>query len=205
MSTLEEEKREFERIMRDEHKKDLAGLAETEALMGRHHIDVKATHDIAELEAQLAQEMEARIVAARVADAERKRAEQAEAERDEAVDRRRAWKKNAEACSTVANRFKAENTRLQEWVHDLQSVMYINCVYCGHRYGPEDEVPATMADALKEHIEQCPKHPMSALKAENAKLREACQEVVDAWDKEIEGDLVDGAVARCVDALDPSE
>jgi len=52
----------------------------------------------------------------------------------------------------------------QQWVHDLQSGMYINCVYCGHRYGPQDEVPATMADALKEHIEQCPKHPMSKLK-----------------------------------------
>ena len=42
--------------------------------------------------------------------------------------------------------------------------MYINCVYCGHRYGPDSEVPAAMADVLKEHIEQCPKHPMSALK-----------------------------------------
>jgi hypothetical protein len=41
--------------------------------------------------------------------------------------------------------------------------MYINCVYCGHRYGPDDEIPATMADVLKEHIAQCPKHPMSQL------------------------------------------
>ena len=49
----------------------------------------------------------------------------------------------------------------QRHVDDLQSGMYINCVYCGHRYGPKDEVEATMADALKEHIEQCPKHPMS--------------------------------------------
>lgn len=56
---------------------------------------------------------------------------------------------------------RSEIERLQQWIHDLQSGMYINCVYCGHRYGPQDEVPATMADALKEHIAQCPKHPMS--------------------------------------------
>ena len=25
---------------------------------------------------------------------------------------------------------------LRQWIDDLQSGMYINCVYCGHRYGP---------------------------------------------------------------------
>ena len=64
----------------------------------------------------------------------------------------------------------AEVERLKAWVNDCQAGMYINCVYCGHRYGPDDEVPATMADVLKAHIEQCPEHPMSALKAENTKL-----------------------------------
>lgn len=54
--------------------------------------------------------------------------------------------------------------KLREWVNDLQSGMFINCVYCGHRYGPNDEVPASMADVLKEHIPQCPEHPMSHLK-----------------------------------------
>ena len=54
-----------------------------------------------------------------------------------------------------------ENKRLQQWVKDLQSGMYINCVYCGHRYGPNDEVPASMADVLKAHIEKCPEHPLS--------------------------------------------
>lgn len=56
--------------------------------------------------------------------------------------------------------------RQQQWINDLQSGMYVNCVYCGHRYGPADEVPASMADVLKQHIEQCPEHPMSKLKAE---------------------------------------
>lgn len=63
---------------------------------------------------------------------------------------------------------RAEIERLQQWVNDLQAGMFINCVYCGHRYGPDDEVPATMADVLKEHVEQCPEHPMSALRAQVA-------------------------------------
>ncbi len=66
---------------------------------------------------------------------------------------------------------RAEVERLQQWIHDLQSGMYINCVYCGHRYGPADNVPATMADVLKKHVEQCPKHPMSELRAERDELK----------------------------------
>jgi DNA-directed RNA polymerase subunit RPC12/RpoP len=71
---------------------------------------------------------------------------------------------------------RQEFRRMQEWVNDLQSGMYINCVYCGHRYGPSDEVPASMAEVLKEHIERCPKHPMSALKRE---LEEAQERIDD--------------------------
>lgn len=61
------------------------------------------------------------------------------------------------------NKLETDNRKLQQWVSDLQSGMYINCVYCGHRYGPKDEVPASMADVLKKHIETCPDHPMSNL------------------------------------------
>ncbi len=50
---------------------------------------------------------------------------------------------------------KQENERLQEWVNDLQSGMYVNCVYCGHRYGPNNETPAIMSEVLYEHIRQC--------------------------------------------------
>lgn len=71
-----------------------------------------------------------------------------------------------------------ENLRLRRWIDDLQSGMYVNCVYCGHRYGPGETTPVSMADALKAHVEQCPKHPMSALKAENAKLKETLDERV---------------------------
>lgn len=54
--------------------------------------------------------------------------------------------------------------RLEKWVADLQDGMQINCVYCGHHYGPNSEVPASMADVLKEHVERCPEHPMSKLR-----------------------------------------
>ncbi len=67
---------------------------------------------------------------------------------------------------------------LKQMVADVQSGMYINCVYCGHRYGPKGSQAATvkdglpMAEALKAHIEQCPEHPMFKLKVELEKLRE---------------------------------
>lgn len=66
----------------------------------------------------------------------------------------------------------AERNRLQQWIDDLQSGMYVNCVYCGHRYGPRETTPVSaveadaagtpsMADALRTHIVTCVKHPMS--------------------------------------------
>ena len=77
----------------------------------------------------------------------------------------------------------SEIVQLQNWVNDLQVGMYINCVYCGHRYGPDTEVPASMADVLKEHIEKCLKHPLfqakkeiEQLKKENEWLLERCAE-----------------------------
>jgi hypothetical protein len=50
-----------------------------------------------------------------------------------------------------------------KWIADLQSGMFINCVYCGHRYGRADQLPASKAEVLKQHIAKCPEHPMSAL------------------------------------------
>ena len=68
--------------------------------------------------------------------------------------------------------------RYQQWVNDLQSGMHINCVYCGHRYGPCEETPVSMAEVLKEHIEQCPKHPLSAMKQRAEELAGLLGEVV---------------------------
>jgi len=66
---------------------------------------------------------------------------------------------------------RAENGRLENWVNDLQSGMYINCVYCGHRYGPKDEVECSMQEALYKHIAECPKHPLSNARAVLASIR----------------------------------
>jgi hypothetical protein len=54
--------------------------------------------------------------------------------------------------------------RLKRWIADLQSGMYVNCVYCGHRYGPGETTPVSMASALKAHVEVCPEHPLAALR-----------------------------------------
>ena len=67
------------------------------------------------------------------------------------------------ACELAALRARVAD--LRRWVDDLQSGMYVNCVYCGHRYGPGETTPVSMADALKAHVERCPEHPMSALRA----------------------------------------
>jgi len=73
--------------------------------------------------------------------------------------------------SSVYEALQAENARLEAWITDLQSGLYVNCVYCGPRYGPKETTPVSMADALKAHVEKCPKHPMFKLKEENEKLK----------------------------------
>lgn len=80
----------------------------------------------------------------------------------------------------------AEIAELKAWIDDLQSGMYINCVYCGHRYGPRESTPMSMADVLKEHVEQCPKHPMSELKAEVGRLKNP-HGAVDGWVRKVKG------------------
>jgi hypothetical protein len=61
-------------------------------------------------------------------------------------------------------KLKAKIEMYQKWIDDLQSGMYVNCVYCGHRYGPSPETPTSMADVLKAHVETCPEHPMAKLR-----------------------------------------
>lgn len=70
---------------------------------------------------------------------------------------------------------------LQKWINDLQAKMYINCVYCGHRYGPDTEIPTSMANVLKEHIEQCPNHPLFEAKQEIKQLRKEKEWLIKGW------------------------
>ena len=66
-----------------------------------------------------------------------------------------------------------ELTKAERWISDLQAGCYINCVYCGHRYGPDPGTPVAMAQVLFKHIKVCPKHPLeAALKEINKDSRE---------------------------------
>lgn len=83
----------------------------------------------------------------------------------------------------LAIRIQRAIKKLEGWVSDLQSGMYISCVYCGHRYGPKEDTPVTMADVLKEHIEKCPKHPLSKVTTERDALIEERDALLVTLDK----------------------
>lgn len=72
---------------------------------------------------------------------------------------------------------KNQVQKLQQWIADLQSGMYINCVYCGHRYGPMESTPVSMAYILKQHIQECDKHPMAQMKRALLTVREILNEL----------------------------
>jgi len=69
--------------------------------------------------------------------------------------------------------------RFGQWVVDLQSGMYINCVYCGHRYGPKESTPIAMSEVLYEHIKICPEHPLSAALEKIEAVKKERQSVED--------------------------
>lgn len=53
-------------------------------------------------------------------------------------------------------------TSQQRWIDDLQSKLFINCVYCGHRYGPTQlEIPREM---LIKHQLDCPSAPLRSIR-----------------------------------------
>jgi hypothetical protein len=80
---------------------------------------------------------------------------------------------------SAAAELRAKVHRLEQWISDLQSHMFVNCVYCGHRYGPDPGTPVAMAEALKKHIEQCPEHPMSKLRAALLRNRQGCLNILE--------------------------
>ena len=118
----------------------------------------------------------------------------------------RAIDKEWNAALAQRDEARTENERLQQWVNDLQAGMYINCVYCGHQYGPDDEVPATMAEVLKEHIAVCPKHPLAEARAKNERLREAARKVLETGGVWL-GDLTEKAAedGTCSDFMSAME
>ena len=72
--------------------------------------------------------------------------------------------------------------RLKRWIADLQNGGWVNCVYCGKRYGPSDSTPVALSEVLKRHVEECPEHPMSKLKSEIATLSKLVEQACDRWE-----------------------
>jgi len=70
----------------------------------------------------------------------------------------------------IFRKLEEDNKKLVQWVADLQSGLYINCVYCGHRYPPG--TPDVRDNILYEHIKICPKHPLAHALAEIERLSE---------------------------------
>jgi hypothetical protein len=87
--------------------------------------------------------------------------------------------------------------RLEAWTADLLSGMYVNCVYCGHRYGPEKETPVAMAEVLKAHIAECPEHPISGLIRATTGAWHLCQSLLAVRDG-----ASDELIAECRDSLE---
>ncbi len=95
---------------------------------------------------------------------------------------------------------RAEIKRLQVWINDLQVEGYIKCVYCGHRFGPDSMMPATMATVLKEHIEQCSKHPLSKAETKIEELKTIIGSAAPlAW---VSKNDLDGAKAWEIEAFE---
>ncbi len=91
------------------------------------------------------------------------------------------------------NKQHKEIKELNNWINDLQAGMYVNCVYCGYRYGSDSEVPASMADVLKEHIEKCPKHPLFKANQELKRLNSTIKTLIgDALEQGIDLSVPNG-------------
>jgi len=108
------------------------------------------------------------------------------------------WPSFRDGWEQCRERSDAERTQLKQWVSDLQSGRYVNCVYCGWNFGLSETTPTSMADILREHIEQCEAHPMSALKAQNERLRSALEERLTKAAKN-EGTLLESLQAALVE------
>jgi len=105
--------------------------------------------------------------------------------------------------------YKCRIAELEQWVDDCQSDMYINCVYCGHRYGPNDgDHLNSMREALKAHISECPRHPLSAANQRIAELErdlsfsEEEAAAVRSEVRKISRQAESAAIERCAALLD---
>jgi hypothetical protein len=68
------------------------------------------------------------------------------------------------AREKTVTELEQELERKRKWIEDLQNKGFVNCVYCGCRFGPAETTAPVLSDVLKRHMEECSKHPMSDLK-----------------------------------------
>lgn len=98
---------------------------------------------------------------------------------DEAVARLRAWHQSDDHQHEDPDAFNADLGALLKdhaGLREKLSTSRTTCAYCEAVH----ELPCTFDD-IRAHVEKCPKHPMAALRAELARLRErvelvACRE-----------------------------
>ena len=102
-----------------------------------------------------------------------------------------------------------EIIRLQDWISDLQKGMYVNCIYCGHRYPPG--TPDVRDKVLYDHIKSCPKHPLYKEIQKNKKLLQRLDFVRRELDRalekinELEGKSKDQCEVECEECQPQSE
>lgn len=74
---------------------------------------------------------------------------------------------------------RAETKQARDWaektVQEIAAARVLTCVYCGHQY--PDGTPAAKHAALTEHIQKCPKHPMTELRQ---KVTSFCDTMTEA-------------------------
>ena len=72
---------------------------------------------------------------------------------------------------------KAEEIKtLKGWINGLPQ-LYVNCVYCGHRFKPNPEVFPSQTDVVREHMEKCSKHPLFQANQKIKELKKVIEEL----------------------------
>ncbi len=91
------------------------------------------------------------------------------------------------------NKQHKEIKELDKWIDDLQAGMYINCVYCGHRFKSNPEIYPTMQEVLHEHMENCSKHPLFKANQELKRLNNTINTLIgDALEQGIDLSVPNG-------------
>lgn len=89
----------------------------------------------------------------------------------------RDLKVEKERVEQLEKKLKSEILRYDAWIEDILSEKYVNCAYCGHRYGKEND--SANMEAVRKHVENCSKHPMAKEKERADKAEALARELVE--------------------------